>query len=181
MSKASFAIGQTIIFHSFHDDGVTMIPKRPLVSTFSPHAWRAFGSCFKRYVKMYLCFQNVSCKISPDPAWNLPVLLLTIVQFTGISTNDETEALTRDFFLTPKIILFRQPNPIRRKSVSSKEHSTNRAFTFIALACGVKYTNPGHQKHDFRPQLWNHFEMTVKGRLVALRLRTYQNNLKYYF
>ena len=129
---------------------------------------------------MYLCFQNVSCKISPDPAWNLPVLLLTIVQFTGISTNDETEALTRDFFLTPEIILFRQPNPIRLKSVSSKEHSTNRAFTFIALASGVKYTNPGHQKHDFRPQLWNHFEMTVKGSFKALRLRTYHYNSKYF-
>ena len=62
-------------------------------------------------------------------------------------------------------------------NVFSKEHSTNRAFPFTELASSVKYTNPGHQKHDFQPQLWNHFEMTVKGGFMALRLRTYQNTI----
>ena len=103
--------------------------------------------------------------------------LWTIVLFTDVLTNDEIEALTRDFFLTPEIALFRQADPIRLKSVSSGEHSTNRAFPFIALDSSVKFTNPGHQKHDFQPQLWKHFEMTVKGGFMALRLRTYQNTI----
>ena len=37
--------------------------------------------------------------------------------------------------------------------VSSKQHSTNRAFPFIALTGGVNYTNPRHRKHDIQPQL----------------------------
>ena len=42
---------------------------------------------------------------------------------------------------------------IVQQSVSSKQHSTNRAFPFIALTGGVNYTNPRHQKHDIQPQL----------------------------
>ena len=103
-----------------------------------------------------------------------------MVLFTDLLTDDEIEALIRDIFLTPEIALFRQPDPIRLKSVSPEERSTNRAFPFIALASSVKYTNPGHQKHDFQPQLWNHFEMTVKGGFMALRLRTYHYNSKYF-
>ena len=72
-----------------------------------------------------------------------------MVLFTDLLTNDEIEALIRDIFLTPEIALFRQPDPIRLKSVPPEERSTNRRFPFIALASSVKYTNPGHQKHDF--------------------------------
>ena len=104
-----------------------------------------------------------------------------MVLFTDLLTDDEIEALIRDILLTPDIALFRQPDPIRLKSVSPEERSTNKAFPFpLALASSVKYTNLGHQKHDFQPQLWNHFEMTVKGSFMALRLRTYHHNSKYF-
>ena len=53
------------------------------------------------------------------------------------------EAMTRDFFLTPEIAPFRQLDSIRLKNVSSEEHSTNKAFPFIALASSVKSTQSG--------------------------------------
>ena len=54
-------MSQIIISRRLHDNGVTMTPKRPLVSIFS-----------------------------------------TLVRLIDVLTNEETEALTRDFFLTTR-------------------------------------------------------------------------------
>ena len=85
--------------------------------------------------------------------------LCTIVQFTDLLSNHEIVALTRDFFLTPEITHFRQPNPIRHKCMTSEEHPTNRVFPCLTLAAGVEDTNLGHQKHDYQRQLWSHCQV----------------------
>ena len=54
--------------------------------------------------------------------------LCTIVQFTDVLTNDDIVTLTRDFFFTSEITLFRQLIAIRFKHVTSQVHSANGAF-----------------------------------------------------
>ena len=87
--------------------------------------------------------------------------LCTIVQFTDVLTNDDIETLTRDFFLTPEITLFRQLIAIRFKHVTFQVHSANGAFRYTTLAVSVEYTNPGHHKHGCQPELWIHSEVNV--------------------
>ena len=106
--------------------------------------------------------------------------LWTIVLFTDVLTNGEIEALTRDFFLTPEIALFRQARPDTSQECFLWGTFYQQSVPFIALASSVKFTNPGLQKHDFQRQLWKHFGMTVKGGFMALRLRTYHYNSKYF-
>ena len=49
-------------------------------------------------------------------------------QFTDVLTNDDIVTLTRDFFFTSEITLFRQLIAIRFKHVTSQVHSANGAF-----------------------------------------------------
>ena len=54
--------------------------------------------------------------------------LCTVVQFTDVLTNDDIVTLTRDFFFTSEITLFRQLIAIRFKHVTSQVPSKNGAF-----------------------------------------------------
>ena len=90
-----------------------------------------------------------------------PCFLCTIVQFTDVLTNDDIVTLTRDFFFTPGIALFRQLIAIHFKHVTFQVHSANGAFHYMTLAVSVEYTNPGHQKHGCQPELWIHSEVNV--------------------
>ena len=87
--------------------------------------------------------------------------LCTIVQFTDVLTNDDIITLTRDFFFTPEITLFRQLIAIHFKHVTFQVHSANGAFRYTTLAVSVEYTNPGHHKHGCQPELWIHSEVNV--------------------
>ena len=89
--------------------------------------------------------------------------LCTIVQFTDVLTNDDIETLTRDFFFTPEIALFRQLIAIHFKHVTFQVHSANGAFRYTTLAVSVEYTNPGHHKHGCQPELWIHSEVNVSA------------------
>ena len=87
--------------------------------------------------------------------------LCTIIQFTDVLTNDDIVTLTCDFFFTPEITLFRQLIAIHFKHVTFQVHSANGAFRYTTLAVSVEYTNPGHQKHGWQPELWIHSEVNV--------------------
>ena len=78
--------------------------------------------------------------------------LCTIIQFTDVLTNDDIVTLTCDFFFTPEIHF---------KHVTFQVHCANGAFRYTTLAVSVEYTNPGHQKHGWQPELWIHSEVNV--------------------
>ena len=89
--------------------------------------------------------------------------LCTIVQFTDVLTNDDIVTLTRDFFFTSEITLFRQLIAIRFKHVTFQVHSVDGAFSYMTSAVSVEYTNPGHHKHGCQPELWIHSEVNVSA------------------
>ena len=87
-------------------------------------------------------------------------LLGSIIHFTGFLTNDEVEALTRDFFVTSDKA-FRQFNIADFKCVASEEHSSNGFFLCLTLGSSLKHITSGHQERNWEPELGIHIRMKV--------------------
>ena len=68
--------------------------------------------------------------------------LCTIIQFTDV-------------------LMQMQLIAIHFKHVTFQVHCANGTFRYTTLTVSVEYTNPGHQKHGWQPELWIHSEVNV--------------------
>ena len=102
--------------------------------------------------------------------------LSPIVELADLFANVKIIALTRDFFVTSQIALFRPSNLVRFKRVTSEEHSVYRVLYLVTLASSFKYTNPGHEKRNWEPELCIHIGMNASMSLLQRKESDIINN-----